>query len=82
MRSWLKRVSSAMAKTKAMCIINRSTKLIGIQHEKKHGKGSKNSSAYFDSRIEIEQESDILIADYSFVSSYVILLNYQECRVA
>ena len=32
----------------------------------KHGKGSKNSSAYFDSRIEIEQESDILIADYSF----------------
>ena len=49
-------------------MINRSTKLIGIQHEKKHGKGSKNSSAYFDSRIEIEQESesDILIADYSF----------------
>jgi hypothetical protein len=57
-----------MAKTKAMCIINRSTKLIGIQHEKKHGKGSKNSSAYFDNdnKIEIEQESDILIADYSF----------------
>ena len=51
-----------------MCIINRSTttKLIAIQHEKKHGKGSKNNSAYFDSRIEIEQESDILIADYSF----------------
>ena len=45
-----------MAKTKAMCIINRSTKLIGIQHEKKHGKGCKNSSAYFDNRIEIEQE--------------------------
>ena len=43
-----KRASSAMVKTKAMCIINRSTKLIGIQHEKKHGKGSKNSSAYFD----------------------------------
>ena len=55
-----------MAKTKAMCIINRSTKLIGIQHEKKHGKGSKNSSTYFDNRIEIEQESDILIADCSF----------------
>ena len=55
-----------MAKTKAMCIINRSTKLIGIQHEKKHGKGSKNSSAYVDSRIELEHESDILIADYSF----------------
>ena len=63
---WLKRASSAMAKTKAMCIINRSTKLISIQHEKKHGKGSKNSSAYFDSRIEIEleQETDNLIADY------------------
>ena len=30
-----------MAKTKAMCIINRTNKLIGIQHEKKHGKGSK-----------------------------------------
>ena len=56
---WLKRASAAMAKTKAMCIINRSTKLIGIQHEKKHGKGSKNSSTYFDidndNRIEIEQ---------------------------
>ena len=55
-----------MAKTKAMCIINRSTKLIGIHHEKKHGKGCKNSSTYFDNRIDIEQESDILIADYSF----------------
>ena len=57
-----------MAKTKATCIINinRSTKLIGIQHEKKHGKGSKNSSTYFDNRIDIEQESDVLIADYSF----------------
>ena len=63
---WLKRASAAMAKTKAMCIINRSTKLIGIQHEKKHGKGCKNSSDYFDSKIEIEHESDILIADYSF----------------
>ena len=63
---WLKRAASAMAKTKAMCIINRSTKLISIQHEKKHGKGSKNSSAYFDSRIDIEQETDHLIADYGF----------------
>ena len=63
---WLKRASAAMAKTKAMCIINRSNKLIGIQHEKKHGKGCKNSSDYFDSKIEIEHESDILIADYSF----------------
>ena len=49
-----------------LCIINRSTKLIAIQHEKKHGKGSKNSSTYFDNRIDIEQESDVLIADYSF----------------
>jgi len=63
---WLKRASAAMAKTKTMCIINRSTKLIAIQHEKKHGKGSKNSSAYFDNRIDIEQKSDVLIADYSF----------------
>jgi len=63
---WLKRAASAMAKTKAMCTINRSTKLISIQHEKKHGKGSKISSAYFDSRIDIEQETDNLIADYSF----------------
>ncbi len=39
-----------MAKTKAMCIINRTNKLIGIQHEKKHGKGSKNSSSYFDNK--------------------------------
>ena len=61
---WLKRASAAMAKTKAMCIISRSTKLISIQHEKKHGKGSKNSSAYFNSRIDIEQETDNLIADY------------------
>ena len=40
--------------------------LISIQHEKKHGRGSKNSSAYFDSRIDIEQETDKLIADNSF----------------
>ena len=46
-----------------LLIINRSTKLICIQHEKKHGEGSKNSSAYFDSRIEIEQESDNLIVN-------------------
>jgi hypothetical protein len=63
---WLKRIASAMAKTKAMCIVNRSAKLTSIQHEKKHGKGSKNSSAYFDRRIDIEQETDKLIADYSF----------------
>ena len=32
-------------------------KLIGIQHEKKHGKGNKNSSIYFDNKIvEVEEE--------------------------
>ena len=55
-----------MAKTKAMCIINRSSKLISIQHEKKHGRGSKNSFAYFDDRIDIEYETDKSIADNSF----------------
>ena len=44
LKFWLRRIACAMAKTKAMCIINRTNKLIGIQHEKKHGKGSKNSS--------------------------------------
>ena len=44
----LKRITCAMAMTKAMCIINRTNELIGIQHEKKHGKGSQNSSIYFD----------------------------------
>ena len=54
LKFWLKRIASEMAKTKAMCIINRSSKLISIQHEKRHGKGSKNSSSYFDDRIDIE----------------------------
>ena len=27
------------------------SQLIGIQHEKKHGKGSKNSSIYFDHKM-------------------------------
>ena len=45
---WLKRIVSVMTKTKAVCIINRSTKLISIQHGMKLGKGSKNSSSYFD----------------------------------
>jgi len=34
-----------------MCIINRINQLIGIQHEKKHGKGSQNSSIYFDNKM-------------------------------
>ena len=33
---------------------------------KKHGKGSKNSSTYFDSRIDMEHDTDKLIADNSF----------------
>src|SRR6056300_637929 len=78
---WLKRASAAMAKTKAMCIINRSTKLIGIQHEKKHGKGSKNSSTYFDNRFEIEQESDILIADYSFDQCNYFKEDHDTCAL-
>ena len=54
-----------MAKTKAICVINRSIKLTSIQHEKKHGKGSKNSSSYFDDKIDCENETDRLIADNS-----------------
>ena len=34
LRFWLRRIACAMAKTKAMCIINRTDKLIRIQHEK------------------------------------------------
>ena len=62
---WLKRIASAMAKTKAMCIINRSSKRTSVQHEKKHDKGSKNSSSYFDDKI-FEHETDKLIADDRF----------------
>ena len=46
-----------------MCIINRSSKLIGIQHEKKHGEGSKKSSSYFDDRTDIGEEDNNLIDD-------------------
>ena len=52
-----------MAKTKAMCIINRTDKLIRIQHEKKHGKGSKNSSTYFDNKMIEEEEMEKQIDD-------------------
>ena len=45
-----------MAKTKAMCIINRTDKLIRIQQEKKRRSmarvvSTKNSSSYFDNKI-------------------------------
>jgi hypothetical protein len=36
LKFWLRRIACAMARTKAMRIINRTNKLIGIQHEKKH----------------------------------------------
>ena len=58
-----------MAKTKAMCIINRSCELIGIQHEKR-GKGSKNSSSHFDDRIDVE---DLFLTSYIlFCYMYII----------
>ena len=68
LRFWLRRIACAMAKTKAMCIINRSRtdKLIRIQHEKKHGKGSKNSSAYFDNKMIEEEEMEKQIDDGTF----------------
>ena len=44
-------------------IINRTDKLIGIQHEKKHGKGSKNSSSYFDNRMIEEEETEKQVND-------------------
>ena len=46
-----------------MCIINRTNKLIGIQHEKKHGKGSKNSSFYFDNKMVEEEEMEKQVND-------------------
>ena len=60
------RIACAMAKTKAMCIINRTDKLIRIQHEKKHGKGSKNSSTYFDNKMIEEEEMEKQIDDNTF----------------
>ena len=55
-----------MAKIKAMCIINRTDKLIGIQHEKKYGKGSKNSSSYFDNKMIEEEEMEKQVNDGAF----------------
>ena len=55
-----------MAKTKAMCIINITDKLIRTQHEKKHGKGSKNSSTYFDNKMIEEEEMEKQINDGTF----------------
>ena len=55
-----------MAKTKAMCILNRTNNLIGIQHEKKHGKGSMNSSINFDNKMVEEEEMEKQINDERF----------------
>ena len=41
-------------------------KLIRIQHEKKHGKGSKNSSAYFNDKMIEEEEMEKQIDDGTF----------------
>ena len=69
LRFWLRRIACAMAKTKAMCIINRTNKIIGIQHykhETKHGKGSKNSSSYFDNKMIEEEEMEKQVNDGTF----------------
>ena len=58
LKFWLRRIACAMAKTKAMCIITGAIKLIGIQHEEKHGKGSKNSSSHFDNKMIEEEEME------------------------
>ena len=49
-----------------MCIINRINQLIGIQHEKKHGKGSQNSSIYFDNKMVEEEEIGKQVNDSTF----------------
>ena len=41
-----------------LLIVHRTDKLIRIQHEKKHGKGSKNSSSYFDNKMIEEEEME------------------------
>ena len=55
-----------MAKIKAMCIINRTDKLIRIQHEQKNGKGSKNSSSYFENKMVEEEEMEKQVNDGTF----------------
>ena len=55
-----------MAKTKAMCKRNRTNKLIGIQHDEKHGKGRKNGSIYFDNKMVEEEEMEKQVNDGIF----------------
>ena len=45
---------------------NQIIKLIRIQHEKKHGKGSKNILAYFDNKMIEEEEMERQIDDGTF----------------
>ena len=66
LKFWLRRIACAIAKTKAMCVINRTNKLIGIQHEKKHEKGSKNSWINFDNKIVEEEEMEKQVNDDRF----------------
>ena len=66
LKFWLRRIACAMAKTKAMCIINRTNKLIRIQHEKEHGKGSKSSSSYFGNKMIEEEEMEKQVIDGTF----------------
>ena len=61
LRFWLKRFACVLVKTNAMYIINRTSEQIGIQHEKKHGKSSKNSSIYFDNKMIEEVETEKLL---------------------
>ena len=52
-----------------LCVLlieHRTDKLIRIQHEKKHGKGNKNSSAYFDNKMIEEEEMEKQIDDGTF----------------
>ena len=62
LKFWLRGIACAMAKTKAMCIIKRTSKLIGIQHGKKNGKGSKNNPILINKWIE-EEEMDKQLDD-------------------
>ena len=41
-------------------------KFIGIQHEKKHGKDSKNSSSYFENNMVEEEEMEKQVNDGTF----------------
>ena len=59
-------MAKTKTKTKAMCIINRTDKLIRTQHEKKHGKGSKNCSSYFDNKMIEEEEMGKQVHDGTF----------------